>query len=931
MADKSMKVTLRAEVQDYLRGMEQVARKNKEVRDGSNDLEQSLNAKGDAMQTVGTAAMGAGGAMLAFAGMATVAAANFDEGMSKVQAATMSSTEEMEQLRAAAIQAGADTAYSATEAAGAIEELAKAGLTTEEILSGGLDGALSLAAAGGLEVSRAAEIAAVSMKQFGLSGGDVEHVADLLAAGAGKAVGSVEDMSQALKQSGLVASQMGMSVEETTGSLAAFAAAGLIGSDAGTSLRTMLLRLSNPSKEASKAMDEIGLAAYDAQGSFVGMAALAGQLETGLKGATQAQKDQALATIFGSDAIRAANVLISEGAAGMSEWEQNVNDAGFASEQAAMKMDNLKGDLEKLSGSWETAMITMGKESEGPLRGTVQGLTEMIDTLSEADPAFQTVMLSLTGIGGALLLAGGAFMTIVPQIAATKAAMVTLGITSDALKSKLVALGTSPTFLALFAVTGVALTASAALDDARMSAEELEATFNRTGSASQTLTESLRQTSADAGWVFSDLTVYMSDFEATLNRISTADFGEWMSVTQGEWEFARQLQDVGDQLGQLASTDLPSAQAAFKAFVDEQHLGVEAQWQLLESMDGYKEALLQQANAAGVTVGDLSTLEGQQQLLALANGETTIAIENSVDALAEQSAAALDTSGQVDSLTESLKNLNQQYYDSLDAEMAWEEAIDSLTESLAQNGATLDLDTEAGRNNMRALMEAGQASRDYAADIYATTGDVDAMTAALEAGWQQIYDTAIQMGASADEAEEYANKLNGVPSEIATAIKADTEQAQKDVDTFITTNDGRTITLRQAILGPELSEEPEWHAPMLAPGTSNKFALGGAVYGGVPGRDSVPALLMPGEHVWTTAEVNKFGGHAAMYALRQAVRAGNLPRYATGGAVGATTYNTSYGPTQTVNFDLSGLVGVSPSQVRQIVGSMLDEMGVGYS
>jgi TP901 family phage tail tape measure protein len=217
-------------------------------------------------------------------------------------------------LRKAALQAGKDTAYSATEAGKGIEELSKAGISTADILGGGLKGALSLAAAGQLDVGEAAETAATAMTQFNLKGNQVGHVADLLAAGAGKAQGSVHDMGYALKAGGLVASQMGLSIEDTTGALAAFASAGLIGSDSGTSFKSMLQALQNPSSKSAKVMKELGLNVYDAQGQFVGLTQLAGQLQARMQGLTQAQRDQAMAQIFGSDGIRAATVLYKQGA-----------------------------------------------------------------------------------------------------------------------------------------------------------------------------------------------------------------------------------------------------------------------------------------------------------------------------------------------------------------------------------------------------------------------------------------------------------------------------------------------------------------------------------------------------------------------------------------------------------------------------------------
>jgi TP901 family phage tail tape measure protein len=134
----------------------------------------------------------------------------FEKAMSAVQAATGATASSMGDLRAAALKAGADTQYSATEAAQGITEMAKAGVSAKDIMGGGLTGVLSLAAAGQLEVADAAGIASTAMTQFSLSGAQLPHVADLLAAGAGKAMGSVDDLGQALNQAGLLASSTGI-------------------------------------------------------------------------------------------------------------------------------------------------------------------------------------------------------------------------------------------------------------------------------------------------------------------------------------------------------------------------------------------------------------------------------------------------------------------------------------------------------------------------------------------------------------------------------------------------------------------------------------------------------------------------------------------------------------------------------------------------
>ena len=147
---------------------------------------------------------------------------------------------------------------------------------------------------------------------------------------------------------------MGISIEQTTGALALFASNGLVGAEAGTALKSMLNQLRSPSKEAATTMEELGISAYDAQGNFVGLESLAGQLRTAMSGLSQEQRDAAMSTIFGSYAINAATMLYQGGAEAVAEWTAAVNDQGYAAETAAARMDNLKGDLEELGGSVQT-------------------------------------------------------------------------------------------------------------------------------------------------------------------------------------------------------------------------------------------------------------------------------------------------------------------------------------------------------------------------------------------------------------------------------------------------------------------------------------------------------------------------------------------------------------------------------------------------
>lgn len=391
--NRNITVRLLADTSNFTAGMAKVSGESQKAAT-------TMEAAGGKSKLITTGIAAAGVAATALGVAAVRMAADFDASMSTVQANTGASADEMNQLRQAAIDAGADTIYSATESADAINELGKAGLSTSDILSGGLSGALNLAASDGMEVGQAAEYMSSAMAQFNLTGADATHIADLLAAGAGEALGNVSDFGEALNNVGSTASKFGLSIDTTVGTLAAFAHQGIIGAEAGTQLRSGLLALTNQTEKQRKATEEYGISLYDAQGNFVGMSSLAGQLKEKLGGLTQEQRNSAMATMFGSYAIQGANVLYAEGASGIDEWTKKVSQSGYAADLAAKKNDNLKGDLENLSGSFESLMISLGEGGQGPLRSLVQSLDTLVDAFSQLPAPVQQGIVLMTALAG---------------------------------------------------------------------------------------------------------------------------------------------------------------------------------------------------------------------------------------------------------------------------------------------------------------------------------------------------------------------------------------------------------------------------------------------------------------------------------------------------------------------------------------------------
>ena len=204
MAEKVVSVKLQARVEGFTAGM----RKAKASVDDLTKADVPKAAKG--FKDLGDKAALAGAAIAVGLGVAVKRFADFDAAMSAVARTVAPLRTEIETLRQAALTLGADSQFSATEAAQGINELAKAGLATADVLGGGLKGSLDLAAAGQIGVAQAAETTATAMTQFKLSGDRAVDVADLLANGANKAQGGVGDLGAALGQAGLVAAATGL-------------------------------------------------------------------------------------------------------------------------------------------------------------------------------------------------------------------------------------------------------------------------------------------------------------------------------------------------------------------------------------------------------------------------------------------------------------------------------------------------------------------------------------------------------------------------------------------------------------------------------------------------------------------------------------------------------------------------------------------------
>jgi TP901 family phage tail tape measure protein len=348
--------------------------------------------------------------VVAALGGATMAAANFEKQLSAIEAVSGASQSEMDTLSKLIMDLGESSVYSASQVGVAAEEMIKAGISLEDIIGGGLAGALDLASAGSLALGDAAEIASTALNAFKADGLEVSDAANLLAGAANASATSVGELKFGLSMVSAVASGAGMSFKDTTTALAVFAQNGLKGSDAGTSLKTMLMNLSPSTKAASEQMKELGIITkdgsnqfYDAQGNLKSLSDITDVLRDSLDELNPKERGEALREMFGADAIRAGTILFKEGADGI-EAMAAAMDKVKAADVAKVKLDNLIGSFEEFKGALETAGIKIGNEFLPVFKEIVQEGTEVIRMFSSLDPSVVATGLKMAGAGAGVAL-----------------------------------------------------------------------------------------------------------------------------------------------------------------------------------------------------------------------------------------------------------------------------------------------------------------------------------------------------------------------------------------------------------------------------------------------------------------------------------------------------------------------------------------------
>ncbi len=361
---------------------------------------------------------------------------NFEKTMSGIKAVLTPTADEFKSLWDKAKQLWKDTVFSQDEVARSMEELAKNGMNATQILNGAADATVYLAAAAGTDLTTAATISSDAMNIFWLKAEEMKTAINGIT---GVAVASkfwVDDYALALAQGWWVAKAVGVSFKDFNTSIAGISNLFASGSDAGTSFKVFLQRLVPASDKAAEAMQNLWLMTkdganqfFDANGKLKSMGEISGLLQKSLKWLSDEQKNQALSTIFGTDAMRAAVGLAEQGADGFAKLNTQIEGTS-AADQAKTRLDNLAGSFESLKGTISVLMVDLGEKLAPTIRAAMDGLTATLNNLKGAwdglSPTMQSVLWVIWGVVAgfsALLLVVGAIWIALPAITAALSAI----------------------------------------------------------------------------------------------------------------------------------------------------------------------------------------------------------------------------------------------------------------------------------------------------------------------------------------------------------------------------------------------------------------------------------------------------------------------------------------------------------------------------
>ena len=878
--NRVVKVTLRAQIAEYKKGMQEAAQATETAAQKSRrelgELEDQLQEVEEASQMVGRALLVAGTAMVGATAMAVKAAAEWESawaGVTKTVDGTDAQLSTLEQgLRdlTGVLPASHEEIAAVAEAAGQL------GIETESVTSF-TKTMIDLGETTNLSSDQAATSLARFMNIMGTSQSEVSRLGSaLVGLGNNYATTEAEIMEMSMRLAG-AGRQIGLSEGEVLGLATSLSSVGIEAEAGGSAISKVMIDIAasvaNGGDRLEQFADVAGMGADEFAKKW--RSAPAEALSAFVKGLSNAES-QGSSTLgvledLGITEVRMRDALLRSSAAadlfagamdqGNKEFEAN----NALTAEAAKRYETVESKIAIAGNAIKDAAISFGEVLLPVVAAAAEGVADFAKFMGGLPEPLKVAVTILGGVAGVVALIGGAALLAIPQVARFKESLQILGITGGAVRS---GLGGVSRFL-------IGALSRAAEEGAATQAELENAVVNVSDA-----TELLR--TGDKGFWFSELDSVIDDvdeFRAALENMSN---NNWFDDNEESTALANSFKNISSALGPLVTSDLPAAQKAFKTLAERYELTVREQAMMLEKMPEYRDALIQQATALGINLTGLSETERAYRLVELATGDTIPLVERFNEALEGDSVmgvvesmaafgfaaagvkddsdkavdgldgvedglggveeAAESAEDRIARLSDIIRGFGSVELDAREAARRLEQAYDDLADSVYDNGTTLDVTTQAGRDNEDALDAIAKAARDNAAAILENTGSQEQATAAMQLGREELIRQLEQFGITGAEADAYADKLGLIPSNITTDAEFRKMAAEAAIEAWVAKWSGTRIYFdvvanTSPIAVPSGGRVAYYQGGMVTDGVQ-EFATGGfpsGIYDGVDG------------------------------------------------------------------------------------------------
>lgn len=701
--------------------------------------------------------------------------ADFEQTMNMVRVNTGATGREFAQLSDLALKMGADTVFSANESAQAMLELSKGGLKPADIEAGALAATMNLAATEGLALDQAATIVVRTMKTFNLNGKESVQVVDALAASSLASTADVEGIADAFKYVGSTAAQMKVPLVDVATGIAMVTDAGIDGTTAGTSYNRFLLGLAGTTKKGSKVIEEYGLQFFDANGRMRPTIEIVGELQRAFGGLNDQQRATALKDLFGVEGMRTANVLITQGIDGYQNYRSEVEQTGAAAMMADARMSGLKGALEQMAGSTETAAILIGEDLAPAVRFAADAIGDLADTYAAMPDSAQKTVLTLAEIAAVVGPTVWVFSSLAGAVGSTTSA---LGWVVGASVKSAAAVGTSG------AAAGTAATEYGALATASGQAATGLGTVGATAPTAAGGMALLGRAVFSLPGLFAGILIKLEEFRSRQVGGIFADLAEKVGLSA----------DAGDKFGRIYNALISGPFSMIGTTI-----GLAG--------DKLKEMTLSHKQAGDATSGHGDKAE-----------QATDAIGGLSGATQDYAEAAGDAAGETTALTRSLEGVNVEA-DTVEGNMRLAaDAMRDYREAMLNNkDAAAEVKrlekegkkgTEEWTRAVLAAEEAHQRLNDSRGENLDAIHDLNVALVTGSSKTENLTTEQSQLIGELDKASGRVAKLKGkldtVPKSKRAKIEAEIEKAEKDLEKIkakIAGVKGKSIQVRVSFAG----------------------------------------------------------------------------------------------------------------------------------